>query len=499
MTKSHPWEYSKGLTTDLWESESSEESSEHDFSIRLDQRFTDRDSLALDFMHMSEHWRYYNNYLGDYAEYTSKQESSRENSFGKDPLILSLSPKYQYRERNSTLGHFNSVLNNVSITYNFKEGTSTPGWLRYVNNYYTYADYGTENPYSRFQGIEYQNGWELGQHKIIAGLEWHKSTASNVFHGYEDLSITTKSFYLQDTISLGDKWRVIPGLRYDYSKEFGKNWSPKIAANYRPDDKTKFYATWGRSYNLPLLNELYSNWPANENYNRIKDRRDSLFYLGNSRLQPEKGHSTIIGIEHDFNEKTGFGINYFQNKMDNLLDWTSDNVFSNFEYVSLRYYRAFNNKPLKSRGVELTFWQKVNDHFSYNLGYTHTHTHMEHSDGDISYYRPQPNGYHVGLNYKNRGLKINLLGTMASSINTNVTKVWPDTSIIQAYPKRRYAVLDFNLSYDMNENTTFYFKALNLTNQHYSNEQSNWLPGNGMKEVHPAKGRQFIYGVNYRF
>ena len=469
LYKAHPTEYKSGLAEDFWQTDTSE-NSQHNFSVRLDQRFTERDSLTFDAMNISGKYRYYSHYWHDYD---NRIPTSRE------------------------------IINNLSLTYNFKEGTSTPGWLRYVHNYYKISNAGTENPHARLQGIEYQNGWELGQHKIIAGLEWHKSTATNRLYGY-DVDMNTKSIYLQDTISMGDKWTIIPGVRYDHSSEFGGNWSPKIAANYRPDERTKFYASWGRSYNVPLLSELYSlgypdllyNDP--ENYLRLTHGGVPTFYYGNRNLKPEKGNSFILGIEHDFDEKSGMTLSFFQNKMKNRIFWTFEGPYQ-FSDTGEDFYvsKAYNTKPIKSRGIELTYHQKIDDHFSYNLGYSHTHRELEGQNGKLSFYTAQPNGYRLGLSYKNRGLKMNLQGVMASGINTNLyAAYWSDTNVTESYPKRRYAVFDFNLSYDVNDNLTFYFKALNFTNQHYSNvESTNY----GYKQVYPGSSRQFIYGVNCKF
>jgi len=463
LNKSHAYEYKGGLAEYIWKTSTSEYSRKG-LGIRLDQRFNERNSLTLDFFHYSNR---------------SRQYSTRDHYYLDQPT---------QRE----------VMNDIWLTYNFKENMSTPGWLRYVNNYYTYADIGTENPNQRFQSIEYQNGWELGQHKIIAGLEWSKLKDKDVLRNY-DRTITTKSIYLQDTISLGDKWTLIPGVRYDYSKEYSGNWSPKIAANYRPDEKTKFYASWGRSYQIPSIAMLYADVPDDdENFLRIWEE-DAVFVFGNRNLRPEKGRSTIIGIEHDFDEKSVMTASFFENKIENSLAWALDEDYNDYHY---RYYliTPFNAMPLKSRGFELTYRQKIDDHFSYNLGYSHTHSHYESpTAGNITNYLPQPNGYRLGLSYQNRGLKINLHGIMASGINTNITTRWGGNTLRQAYPVRKYAVLDFNLSYSSNDNTTFYFKALNLTNQHYSNSESREFNNDGWKYVYPENGRSFIYGMNYKF
>ena len=245
----------------------------HNLSVRLDQRFTDHSSITLDYAHVSGQW-------------------SIENLKGSQK----------------------NKINNVALSYNFKEGTTTPSWLRYVDNNYAKNATDVGKPHSRLQGIEYQNGWELGQHKIIAGLEYHRSHAVDPIFDY-DVKLTTKSFYFQDTISLGDKWKFIPGVRYDHHTQFGGNWSPKIATNYRADEKTKFYASWGKSYNSPLSSELFSSgerFSVDPFINAVTRVRK-----GSANLEPEKGYSFIGGFEHDFSEKSGIAFNFFQSKLDN--------------------------------------------------------------------------------------------------------------------------------------------------------------------------------------
>ena len=449
LGKGQYWDYKNDSKNYGWFNEV-DDYSDHNFSARFDYRFTDRSSMTLDFAHVSSHW--------------SQDEAWKG-----------------FRHNNQ--------INNVALSYNFKEGSSTPGWLRYVNNYYSKNALGSSNPHSKLQGIEYQNGWELGQHKIIAGFEWHRESAKYPIFGY-DVGITTKSVYLQDTISLGEKWKVIPGVRYDHSEQFGSNWSPKIATNYRADERTKFYATWGRSYNSPLISELYSTIPSDLENQLAWPDLDRI-RIGYKDLMPEKGSSLIFGFEHDFSDKSGVTVSLFQNKLKNYLDWFVDRGY----WIGLY---AGNTIPIKSRGIELTYRQKIDDHFSYNLGYSHTRSEFEHSTlGDVPLYRPQQNGYRIGLSYQNRGLRANLLGVMASGLNTANGQRWDNTDTLYSYPTKRYAVLNFNLNYDVNENFTLYFKALNLTNQCYSNYTSEYIDGG--KSVHHSPGRSFIYGVDCKF
>ena len=416
-------------------------------SFRLDNTFDESNSLTLDFMHRTHH--YY-----------------------------------------SKLG--GTLYNNLSLSYNFKENSTVPGWFRYFNNYRKNSVIYTELNNSRMQGFEYQNGWDLGKHKLIVGAEYHKSTSSlsnpeidgntynyivdangnyELISDYDDLKNTDKAVYLQDTISLGKKWSFIPGVRYDHNDKFGHKWLPKISTNYRADDKTKIYASWGRVLRVPTTAELYIN-------------DDGTFYYGNyvvmdagteeiisptgtaialQRLTPEVGHTEMIGLEHSFNDDTIATLNFFNSRLNNVIGWEA----------SPAGYISRNIESQKSRGMELTFRQKINEHFGYNLGYSHTK--LDYSATADHY--SQPNGYRVGLHYSNKNFKANLLSIMTSGLDESV------------FASKNWALFDLNTSYDINESATVYFKALNFTNQNYSHVSANY----------PAYGRFLQAGFQYKF
>ena len=206
----------------------------------------------------------------------------------------------------------------------------------------------------------------------------------------------------------------------------------------------------------------------------------------------ESGHTETIGVEHNFNDNVGFTLNFFNSSIKNAVtkffDWDLTGEVPSY------YYFTYNNNPdlekdfygynpliKECRGMEVTFHQKIDDHFSYNLGYTHT---------NLVYYSTQPNTYRLNLHYKNRGLKMNLLGIMASGLWTEDVNSNIDVNAGGAgFFSSRQAVFDFNCSYDFNENATIYFKANNFTNQNF----------NGKGKMANLPGRAFIGGVTFRF
>lgn len=240
-------------------------------------------------------------------------------------------------------------------------------------------------------------------------------------------------------------------MRVDHNSQFGTHWSPKLAANYRPDDRTKIFASWGRVFKAPSAYDLYYVDEA------------GMMGTENPNLEPEVGHSETLGIEHDFDDRTSASLTFFNTSLRDVVDWYSTTTATNESD-----YTSGNISSEKQRGVEFTFRQKINDDWSCDLGYSHVHSTL---DGD-NVHPPKPNGYHVGIHYKHGQWRANLLAIMANRID--------DTT----YGTSKFATFDFNLGYAMNEHATIYFKARNFTNQY---------------RTYMNNGKFFQVGLNCKF
>lgn len=405
------------------------EYSNNGVSINLRQELADDQSVGLRFAHrtMSGGSPYYSSYGGAFAS----------------------SPQDQ-------------VMNDVSLTYRFKEDTKLPGFLRYFNHYKT-ADFSGRFT-TRMQGIDYQDGWRLDKNnKLVAGAEWHRSNSSHEASGYEDKKITTMALYLQDSMHLADKWTLVPGLRMDHHSEFGTHWSPKVAINYRPDHDTKVYASWGRVFKAPTADDMYYT----EDYGAWGS------YLGNPDLDPESGHVETIGISHVFAPGTSLDLSYTNSVLHDAIDWYSADGMN---------YRATNVAEEKKHALTLSWKQRLSEQWSYDLGYTYLHTETDdaYAVSTAKYLKgnSMPNGYRIGLHYHQGPWKANLEGRMGSGLDETY------------YGDHHYAVFDFNTSYAATDQLTFYAKALNFTNQAYS-RYAGWN--------YPAPGRFFQIGMTYTF
>ena len=363
---------------------------------------------------------------------------------------------------NSYTPYLNEIFNNASITYGFKNGTAAPGTLRYFNNYKT-SMYGTRFS-TRLQGVDYQNGWQLDpEHTLIVGTEWHQSDSSNKNSGYVDRIITTQAAYLQDTWQFANKWTFVPGIRVDHHSNFGTHWSPKAALNFRPDENTQFYANWGRVYKAPTADDLFY-WG---------DYGGGFGMFGNPQLRPESGWTQSLGMNHLFDTRNSISMSIFQSNIHDAIRWyTSDSW--NHGYVS-------NINREKKRGFEVAFKNKTSKQWAFDAGYSYIRREIDTKEGagllwDSS--SQQPNGYRLGVHYKQAGWQANLLGTMGSGLSES------------RFGGSSYKVWDFNASYTPMEQMQIYFKVNNFTNQKYSQWSS---------QYYPAPGRFFQVGMKLTF
>lgn len=399
-------------------------------TLRVDQKINDKSSLRFDYNHKSLD--------------------------GKLPGALSYpSPTNLQR-----------LTNDWAVTYNFKENTDTPAYIRYYDNYMT--TFNESRFYSRTKGVEFQDTWNIASNqKLTGGLEWRESNSSNSSRGYNDKVIVNQAAYLEDIIKIGKKLTVTPGIRLDNNSRFGFHKSPKVAVNYEASKQTNFFASWGRVFSAPQVEDMYYSVYYPDYYYGM---------YGNPDLKPETGYSETIGMTHNFNDNTSVSVSLFRSEIHDAIRWYSD-AFYNW-YVG-------NLNSEKKSGIDITFQQKVNAAWSYDLGYSYIKTETDTGNGqglvtDIK--NSQPNGYRAGIHYAKNAWKANLQMTAGTGRNTTV------------YSHSSYVIWDGSVSYDATKDTTLYFKMNNITNRQYETYASGYGIGD-----YPMPGRYFQFGVKYTF
>lgn len=187
-----------------------------------------------------------------------------------------------------------------------------------------------------------------------------------------------------------NEWRgiqnliIISGLRYDFNTAFKARLSPKLAVNYKLNDKLKFNASYGAGFKAPDFRQLYLSFINNaaEGYSIYGASEFSVDRLEQQKqqgliaqilpaayqittLKPEVSEGFNLGVQFSPLEKLRADVNFFRNDVRNLINYlpvaTNANGTSVFSYVNIN--RAF------TQGAELNINYQLLKNFSISGGY----------------------------------------------------------------------------------------------------------------------------------
>lgn len=394
-------------------------------SLRLDQDLTDQTSLTVK--------AYHQDYHGHGSTYKAD-------------------PAGWYLTANKPIDR---LVNDYSVTYHFKKQTAQPGFLRYFNDYQ--RTYWSNHYFTRTQGLEWQDNWQLDSHQhVTAGAEWTEDMGTNYEAHYIDKKRHNQAFYAEDALTFG-KFTVTPGLRWDNSSTYGVHQTPRLAMNYKANDAFNVYASWGRVFSPPRLNDQFY----------MTTSRGKITSQGNENLQPEEGYTETLGFQYQTGPKTVLEGSVFHSNLQHVIRWNR----------AVMPHEAENLDEEDKRGFELTWKQKVNDKWDYEGGYSYIRTKVDKGAGltfDTTY--NQPNGYHAGIHYHSG--KWQAGADMTAGTGRNDTY----------YRNNSYVVWNVSASYSPDAATTMYVKVNNLNDEAYD-----------LYHNYPAAGRNWQVGVKKKF
>lgn len=205
-------------------------------------------------------------------------------------------------------------------------------------------EYGETNKYSIW-GIEAKNSHKInGDHTLTYGTEYDRYDVDGVnfgTNGDNGKNINTYAAYIQDEWLLGDKWEIIPAVRYDHHSEFGSKTTPHLGVTYLANDHNRFKANWGEGYKAPTVSELYMDYT-----------HMGVLTLGNPNLRPEESKNWDLSYEGEWGKTFG-KITYFHNDIDNMI--STRTVGGRHGYNE--YYNI--DGTTKTHGVELTLGRNL--------------------------------------------------------------------------------------------------------------------------------------------
>jgi hemoglobin/transferrin/lactoferrin receptor protein len=184
-------------------------------------------------------------------------------------------------------------------------------------------------------GFDLRNAMRFGDpathhHVVTYGVEGYRDSQkgtragrANVF--FPEADAHTLAPYLQDEITLWDRWTIIPGLRWDRWQNQAKGqsdrtesrFSPKIGTVLRLADFLFLEANYAEGFRTPHFGELFipgTHFPGSA-------------FVPNPDLGPEKGRNLDLGfrVKRDRlffgHDRLVFRNAYFRNSLDDFIDF----------------------------------------------------------------------------------------------------------------------------------------------------------------------------------
>ncbi|MFO7871916.1 MAG: TonB-dependent receptor [Kiritimatiellia bacterium] len=159
-------------------------------------------------------------------------------------------------------------------------------------------------------------------------------------------------FYCQDELYLADVFRVIAGVRQDYSSDFGSRLSPRVGFFCRPAGAVGIFASANMAHREPALSDRY-----------VKQEYNGMLFEGNPDLEPETLKAYEAGVRYGRQSPVRTEIVGFYNDMRDSFDFLleDDGVF-----------RIRNVTAAETYGVETRVRWRMSRNMVVSANYTFT-------------------------------------------------------------------------------------------------------------------------------
>ena len=392
-----------------------------------------------------------------------------------------------YSRQNPADYNYAKMANHLSLTYNYKQNSATPGYIslyHYYNQGDTYRPTGVKNQedlpsYGRWKtttnGIDWRDSWVFSKSRsLTAGLTWHRTSVDNDTnydvsgdppggepnrsYGKNYAKSRTNVTAFIRTARKIKKLTLSSTRGVTHNSGFSDHFISINSGEYRPDKKTTFYGSFQHFYAVPTLDELYYN------NQRIQ---------GNPNLEPEKGYKGSGGIRYQFNEKVFMDVGGFLSYTKNPILWHYDTITNKWS--------PDNYKGQHQQGLRLSVTDVFSPKYNATFSYTYTNSNTDWGGKDPSYTEEvAKHQLQAALRYKDKRWSTNLLLTAGLGRNSE-------------WYSGNYFIVDLNLSYKLGKHWSSYLKVHNLFNDSYEA-----LGSRTLGDI-PAYGRTALFGVIYSY
>ena len=458
-------------TTKRWEGPTNFENKK--FSINLNQEITETTNLSVGF---------------DYSKYEGMSPTHPWFPEGGDEDKIDYGVYKQDKESKNIYSKYDWIING-----------NDQGYVQLYHNELEYNNVSKINLVSQYEGYDFKgrvdtssngymkekvNGIDIQQtfttsdtNKLVVGASWRESDVTAKGDNNYDEGIDNTAIFVSDTWEFAPTWTLNAGVRYDDHSHAGDDTTMSAGLNKKLDEDSHIYFNWSEVFRAPTTDDLF--------YHGLMAGSTEVF-KGNPNLRPETGDTWTLGYATKFNDRTDFGINYFESELEDAIYW---DYFLTGTVVNL-------NKQNK-RGVELSLHHELNDNVSVNASYTYLRVEDYKDGGYVRDRNYSPNVYRVGVNYKDGKWDSNIWLRAVSGCETGATHYKFSMSGLpeSRYLDDSYMTIDMAVTYKASDDFSMYFKAYNIFNEAYTD----YVGSINGSYTSPAQSRHFIIGAEYKF
>ena len=241
----------------------------------------------------------------------------------------------------------------------------------------------------------------------------------------------SNGIFLTNSNKFASNTTLTQSIRYDNYNHFDNKTTGKLGIKHITNFGLIIDGNYGTAYTTPNIIQVLNPFGAI-----------------NPNLQPEETKSFDISIEHH-----GLKLTYFDQKIDNLIDWYDPDGFGG---VDGKYKNLSGTSKIK--GYEVAYSNTLGDAFVANLSYTRLNA--KDKDGKTLAKRAKEN-IKVGIDYY--GIEKVHLGVSGEYIGDRKQYLFGGGEAQTG----KYTIANFTANYEVDPHLSFYGKVDNITDKYY--------------------------------
>ncbi len=348
-----------------------------------------------------------------------------------------------------------------------------------------------------------EKAWEnVGKHTIVAGADykeeemtqdrfnlsnWLDRDSITEHTGQDHGKVKNMALFVQDEYKFDDAWTMYLGLRLDHYKkgegsfmngsgsinetsksETYNELSPKVAFDFKADDSTNYYVSYGHSFRPPTMYKIYR-------YSEFS----SYWYVPNPELEPETSDAFEVGMKKRLSDKTNLGVTLYHIKTDDKIE--GSDIIPGEKFMTKNVKKYVNMDSEKRRGIELELTHKFSDKFSGYINYAWQQGKIEPKSGaELNDYNIPKHLLHAGIGYNYKKWNATLDCQYVSERQS------PDDVTGEYGAEDAYFLVNMAVNYKFAKGMTLQLGVNNLFDRHFYSSEA-------------TSGRTYYMGMRFNF